>query len=162
VVQEEEDSIPFLVDNLDVLTHRFRNQNQNVRASTLKVYKSRVKHSIEDFRAWSADPFLWERELTQKKKHQGVEKRREGAASKRASKQTVAPTDEASAPIRASQQIRLPLRPDVSIEITIPAEGLKIKDLHRIGMFLLPYCEDVDPMKVPWSGVIFGSSESKN
>lgn len=164
VVQEEEDSIPFLLENLDVLTHRFRNLNQNVRASTLKVYKSRVKNSLEDFRAWSADPFLWERELSQKTKSQNTDRRhkakKESGAHRTTALENKVSSD--SALPSGARQIRFPIRPDFSVDITIPSEGLKIRDLHRIGMFLLPYCEDVDPMKIPWSGVLLGAAELKN
>src|ERR1051325_10160223 len=52
VLNEDEDSIDYILSNLDVLINRFRNKNGNVRASTLKVYKSRVKSSLEDFKAW--------------------------------------------------------------------------------------------------------------
>src|ERR1700733_4930856 len=81
VLNEEEDSIDYILKNLDLLINRFRNKNNNVRASTLKVYKSRVKSSLEDFRSWSADPFAWERAVTDKAKAAGLESRKEKKAA---------------------------------------------------------------------------------
>src|SRR6476661_1603494 len=77
VLNEEEDNIDYILKNLDVLINRFRNSNTNVQASTLKVYKSRVKSSLEDFKAWSADPFAWERAVTDKARANRKESRKE-------------------------------------------------------------------------------------
>ena len=82
VLNEEEDSIDYILKSLDVLVNRFRNKSENVQASTLKVYKSRVKSSIEDFKAWSADPFAWERAITDKAKAAGMSSRKERKAPK--------------------------------------------------------------------------------
>ncbi len=174
VLNEDEDNLDYILGNLDLLIHRLRNKNPNVRASTLKVYKSRVKSSLEDFKAWSADPFAWEREVLERAKAQGLEGRKEKQAAKRA-KQLPAPAKkEASgaepeaevpvteteivAPVAASaaanssgMHIRLPIRPDFSIEIVLPKDGLKLKELNRLGMFLYPYCVDVE-VTGPWPG----------
>ena len=77
VLNEEEDNIDYILKNLDLLINRFRNKNNNVSASTLKVYKSRLKSSLEDFKAWSADPFAWERAVTEKAKTNGMGSRLE-------------------------------------------------------------------------------------
>ena len=34
--------------------------------------------------------------------------------------------------------------------MTIPAEGLSLKELHRLGLFLYPYCNDIDPETTRW------------
>src|SRR5438270_5483200 len=96
VLNEEEDSLDFILGNLDVLVNRFRNKNNNVRASTLKVYKSRVKSSLEDFRAWSADPFAWERTVTDRAKAAGLESRKEKTETKKRPAAKLAPKPPAS------------------------------------------------------------------
>lgn len=167
VLNEDEDNLEYILGNLDLLIHRLRNKNPNVRASTLKVYKSRVKSSLEDFKAWSADPFAWEREVIVRAKAQGLEGRKEKQAAKRAKKaptteaapEVVEPVDapphaEALPPLStadAGLRVRLPIRPDFSIEIVLPKDGLKLKELHRLGMFLYPYCVDVE-VSGPWPG----------
>lgn len=169
VLNEDEDSLDYILGNLDLLIHRLRNKNPNVRASTLKVYKSRVKSSLEDFKAWSADPFAWEREVLVRAKAQGLEGRKEKQAAKRAKQPPVEKTTPAEAPAEpavavadatppapvvpapAGLHVRLPIRPDFSIEVVLPKDGLRLKELHRLGMFLYPYCVDVE-VTGPWPG----------
>jgi hypothetical protein len=168
VLNEDEDNLDYILGNLDVLIHRLRNKNPNVRASTLKVYKSRVKSSLEDFKAWSADPFAWEREVIVRAKAQGLEGRKEKQAAKRAKRSAALAAEATTAAEPAEKpavresapsalpseglRVRLPIRPDFSIDIVLPKDGLKLKELHRLGMFLYPYCVDVE-VTGPWPGL---------
>lgn len=179
VLNEDEDSLDYILKNLDVLTNRFRNKNTTVQASTLKVYKSRVKSSLEDFKAWSADPFAWERAVTDKAKASGLESRKEKKKKQQQQKKQlqqgpVAATvvDEGApevvttpnldmliaegasarpphgnAPLR---RVSFPIRSDFSVEMVLPAEGITLKELHRLGLFLYPYCQDIDPDSTGW------------
>lgn len=167
VLNEDEDSIDYILGNLDVLINRFRNRNTSVRASTLKVYKSRVKSSLEDFKSWSADPFAWERKVTDKAKAAGLESRKEKILRAKATK-APEPVKKAkkhiAEPVAAvpaeptvssdlNRKVAFPIRPDFSIEMTLPAEGLSMKELHRLGLFLYPYCYDLDPERSPWTQI---------
>ncbi len=155
VLNEEEDSIEYILGNLDVLINRFRNRNNNVRASTLKVYKSRVKSSLEDFKAWSADPFAWERAVTDKTRaNLGAETRKEKKAKTEPSKEELpkqkkAPVEERSG-TEIVRKVSFPLRPGLSVEVTLPADGLTKKELNRLGLFLYPYCNEIDTDESPW------------
>lgn len=175
VLNEDEDSIDYILQNLDVLINRFRNRNNNVRASTLKVYKSRVKSSLEDFKAWSADPFAWERAVTDKARASlGMEMRKERKekkppvtkvpAAKKKSEEPVAEVvpdeaDELTVPIAAppsegtGRKVSFPIRPDLCVEMVLPENGLTLKELHRLGLFLYPYCSDIDQEHSPWSAL---------
>ncbi len=162
-LNEEEDSLDFILSNLDVLTHRFHNKNPNVQASTLKVYKSRVKSSIEDFQGWSADPFAWERSLTDKATrtaHQEGRKEKQGRKFRKAAPQAAASTESLEAQTeptpkarRGIRRVLFPINSDFSVEMAIPEGGLTLKELHRLGLFLFPYCKDIDTEKIrgPWS-----------
>jgi hypothetical protein len=166
VLNEEEDNLDYILSNLDVLVNRFRNKNNNVMASTLKVYKSRVKSSVEDFKAWSADPFAWERAVTDKAKAAAaIERQKEKkpvAPARAARKQTLNEEPEAIEPVTApsltsnekARRVAFPIRPDFCVEMTLPPEGLTLKELQRLGLFLYPYCQDIDPSAEPWKGLI--------
>lgn len=165
VLNEEEDSLDFILANLDVLIHRFRNKNTNVQASTLKVYKSRVKSSIEDFQGWSADPFAWERSLTDKAAravHQEARKEKAERKTKKPTPQVKKATEAEETVVEAEaapkvqngvRKVTFPINPEVSVEMTIPEGGLTLRELHRLGLFLFPYCKDIDTEKIrgPWS-----------
>jgi hypothetical protein len=173
VLNEEEDNLEYIMNNLDLLVHRFRNRNPSVRASTMKVYKSRVKSSIEDFRSWSADPFAWERQVSEKAKLHEREQRK----AQRAARKAVDPEDtfvaakgispliadleeevfaeslETEVPPGKARKVSFPIKPDFTVEVTIPAEGLSLKELRRLGMFLLPYCTDFETISKDWPAV---------
>jgi len=155
VVNEEEDQLDYMLTNLDVLTNRFRNKNTQVQASTLKVYKSRVKSSLEEYKTWCDDPFAWERALSQKAKATKVEptkeKKIDAAPKKKIKEETVA-----SAIVQTTGEYRkvsLPIRTDFNLEISIPKDGLTLQELHRLGLFLYPYCKDISFDSAKWPGV---------
>ncbi len=168
-LNEEEDNLDYILSNLDVFVNRFRNKNNNVRASTLKVYKSRVKSSIEDFKAWSADPFAWERAVTDKAKQaaaserakgKGKEKVKSATAVGRPSKtrvENVSATEPLTPPsaetVAGSRRVSFPIRKDFSVEMILPEEGLTLKEMQRLGLFLYPYCKDIDPSLDPWKAI---------
>lgn len=164
VLNEEEDNLDYILGNLDILINRFRNKNNNVRASTLKVYKSRVKSSLEDFKSWSADPFAWERAVTEKAKQIANEPRKERKAAKPAVAKTVKKAEEevslsdseegteiiSTHRLKNANRVTFPIRKDFSIEVVLPSAGITLKELHRIGLFLYPYCTDLDPETIQW------------
>lgn len=163
VLNEDEDGIDYILTNLDLLINRFRNRNNNVRASTLKVYKSRVKSSLEDFKAWSADPFAWERAVTDKARAAGLESRKE----KKAKAPTVKPVSKKKVSVEEIEEedsllvtspphgrrVSFPIRPDFCVEMVLPPEGLSLKELNRLGLFLYPYCTDIDQERSPWTSL---------
>lgn len=164
VVNEEEDHLEYILSNLDLLINRFRNKSKSVNEATLKVYKSRVKSSLEDYKAWSNDPFAWERKLNDKKAASQVQKR-----SKKTIK-TSKPIEQKSQPVieeatftqeptavfkapAAARRVSFPIRADLNVEVVIPEGGLTLKELNRLGMFLYPYCNDVDMPSPVWPGL---------
>jgi hypothetical protein len=163
VLNEDEDSLDYILSNLDVLINRFRNKNGTVQASTLKVYKSRVKSSIEDFKEWSADPFAWERSLTDKaaravhseaRKEKQERKAKKPAAPKPEPKEEEVAAEEVTRDaVPGMRKVVFPINSDYSVEMTIPAAGLTLKELQRLGLFLFPYCKDIDTEKIrgPWT-----------
>lgn len=162
VLNEEEDNLDYILSNLDVLVNRFRNKNNNVRASTLKVYKSRAKSSIEDFKAWSSDPFAWERAVTDKAKAAAAsESRKEKKPTRVSRKEAELEAEEVmeSMPVASKspegvRRVAFPIRTDFCVEMTLPPEGITLKELRRLGLFLYPYCQDIDPSAEPWKGLI--------
>ncbi len=161
VLNEEEDHLDYILQNLDVLTNRFRNSNPNVQASTLKVYKSRVKSSMEDFKEWSADPFLWERSITDKAKATKSDHRKDG--KKKTKKVEAAPETKPAPRAKTVEtkvletpsagqghRVSFPLRSGCRVEMVLPEDGITLKELKKLGLFLYPYCKDMDPENPKW------------
>lgn len=175
VVTEDEDSVEYMLNNLEVFVNRFKNKNKITNEATLRVYKSRTKSSLEDYKSWSADPFAWERSLLQKQKVQTEEKRakkakkapkvQEPAVAEVANSAPVAlppvaqevpaPLPQEAAPAPAPLRIdatrfSFPLRPGLNIELKLPEDGITWKEYQRIGLFLYAYCKDVDFDGIGW------------
>jgi len=160
ILDQGEDEIEYILENLDVLTNRFRNKNTSVRPSTLKVYKSRVKSSLEDYQAWCKDPLGWEKSVNEKGKTAPVKESRKNHLGKNGKNGSgkAEPTEvispealEMRSAHRAPRKLAFPLRPDCNVEILLPADGLTLKELLRLGLFLYPYCKDTEQFKPRWS-----------
>lgn len=164
VVEEEEDHLEYILSNLELFINRFRNKSKSVNEATLKVYKSRVKSSLEDYKAWSNDPFAWERKLNEKKAATQVQRRSKkvNKPSKPAetkvieveptiSTQIEKPVAEVRVLTQPARKVSFPIRPDFNVEVVIPEGGLTIKELNRLGMFLYPYCNDIETSSTIWT-----------
>src|SRR5690606_15089548 len=66
VLREGEANDEYVLKNLSLLVGRFKKKNSNINKNTLKVYKSRVKSSVEDYMEWSRDPIGWEHAMMNK------------------------------------------------------------------------------------------------
>jgi hypothetical protein len=146
ILTEGEDSIDYILQNLEVLIHRFRNKNNLVQASTLKVYKSRVKSSLEDFRAWTKDALAWEKTVNDKSRilqqHKANKLRAPTAVMENRAPEPIAGEGAEKSVPSSGQKMSFPIRPNVNVEVVLPPEGLTLKDLLRLGLFLYPYCKD--------------------
>jgi hypothetical protein len=170
ILNEGEDNLEYMLKNLDVLVNRFRNKNTNVQASTLKVYKSRVKSSLEDYRAWSKDPIAWEKTVLDKSKLTMSREKKSKAPRAtppitETSETELPPTDVVEAPPRKNgsahstghtRKMSFPIRSDFNLEVVIPADGLTLKELLRLGLFLYPYCKDLGSREdsAAWSNLV--------
>jgi len=164
MVNEEEDHLEYILGNLDLLINRFRNKSKSVNEATLKVYKSRVKSSLEDYKAWSNDPFAWERKLNDKKAASQVQKRvkktqkptkaiEQKAIEQATESEPIIESPEPRAINHSTRKISFPIRADFNVEIVIPEGGLTLKELSRLGMFLYPYCNDAEMPSSIWPGL---------
>lgn len=180
ILNSGEDNVGYMLQNLDLLVNRFRNKNSSVQASTLKVYKSRLKSTLEDFVAWNKDAVSWERSVLEKATQFKKDKSAKAAAAAAAAAATTtvsqAPkacetTEKTTArtshraetvttPIIRStetagtRKVSFPIRNDFNVEIIIPADGLSSKELLKLGLFLFPYCKDMESREDSmWSGI---------
>lgn len=147
ILEEHENNVEYMLQHLDILMNRYRNKNPNVSKDTVRVYKSRIKGSLEDYRAWCRDPIAWERTISIK----GQQVDRKNRPTKKNYKELaanitppVARTAEAQAPQTAGRKVSFPIRPDFEVEMVIPGEGITRKELQKIALFLYPYCKDID------------------
>jgi hypothetical protein len=140
------------------------------------VYKSRLKSTLEDFVAWNKDAVGWERSVLEKanqfKKEKSAKAAAAAAAAATAASATPPPAEEKKVQrpphrpqtisnplVRASEsagsrKVSFPIRNDFNVEVTIPSDGLSSKELLKLGLFLFPYCKDLESREESvWSGI---------
>lgn len=109
---------------LDHLNEILNDQNDETR--------NLVITAIESYQDWSKDPFGWERE--------------------HASEKTVIPAAVAT-PKKSERLLTFPVRADLCVEVKLPEGGLSVDEFQRLGLFLYPYCNDLDLTKTfSWIG----------
>ncbi len=129
LITEEEDSLPFILSNLPNIFSRASSLTPEERDLFLEA----VEVSLQDFQEWSADPFEWER------------KRRLDLQDN---------FSKSSSPSRGQDRktLTFPVRADACVEVVLPAGGITVQDYLKLGLFLMPYCRDLQvPQTFQWS-----------
>src|SRR6185312_12993187 len=63
ILDEDQKTVEYVSENLDVIKARFTNRYPEVSGRTIEVYAQRVRLVLNDFLAWKADRAGWERDL---------------------------------------------------------------------------------------------------
>lgn len=123
LVKEEEDHVAWIFENLPVILSR---QNE-IMGHDLESTADLIKAALEDYRFWSSDPFGWERKQLSLKPE--------------SSKATTSERRE------TGRTLTFPIRTDLCIEMKIPEGGISTEEFLKLGLFLYPYCNDLDLTK---------------
>ena len=123
LLKEEEDHLTWILENLAVILSR----QIEITGEKLESLSKLVVDALEDYQSWSSDPFGWER------KH---------------AHSTSLPTKEVSVSSKnLGRTLTFPVRADLCIEVKMPEGGISTEDFLRLGLFLYPYCNDLDLTK---------------
>lgn len=117
-LKEDEDNLNWILDNLSIISRR----DESVNGLQKEEHLEKVEKSIDYFLSWSADPIGWSRNK-----------------SSRAETRT--------SPPNKKRTLTFPLSAKKVIEITLPREGISQEEFRRLGLFLYPYCSDLDLTK---------------
>ncbi|NBX76379.1 MAG: hypothetical protein EBQ92_07475 [Proteobacteria bacterium] len=123
LLKEEEDHVAWILDNLPVVLSR----QSEVTGEKLEDFSQLIVDALEDYRSWSSDPFGWER--------------------KHANPSSQPPREVSVPPKNLGRTLTLPVRADLCIEVKMPEGGISTEDFLRLGLFLYPYCNDLDLTK---------------
>ncbi len=152
VLREGENSVEYLLKNLSLIASRYEKKTKNVTRSTLRVYKSRVKSSLEDYQSWCRDPIGWEQTVLNRQPLQKQKQKKARAKAKAREEQLQREPDDrmAEAPLMArtgSRRLMFPVRDGFDVEVVIPAEGLTAKELLKFQLFLYSFCQEAEGAK---------------
>lgn len=123
LLKEEEDHVSWIQDNLDLILSRQNEVTDTVLESTSKL----IRDALEDYLSWCSDPFGWERKQLK--------------IDKTIQNEFVPPIK------KAGRTLTFPVRADLCIEVKVPEGGISTDDFLRLGLFLYPYCNDLDLTK---------------
>jgi hypothetical protein len=153
VLDEEQRTVEYVRDNIDVIKGRFTNKYKDVSGTTVDEYVRRAKLVLDNFSEWSADRAGWEKRITSKAANRTQRDEGSKARADRPqinSKSTFAGTAANSADDDGqSHKATFPFPGGRKVTVSLPAEGLTMSELKRLGYFLLPYASDWDPDAMP-------------
>jgi len=118
LLSEEEDNLHWILENREVISSR----QELISADELERRIQEITEAIQHFLSWSSDPIGWEQTRKSKKEtvHTGLSMNR---------------------------TLTFPLSAKKMIEIRLPREGISQEDFKKLGLFLFPYCIDLDLTK---------------
>ncbi len=144
VLDDDQKCVEYITKNLDSVVHRFSIKNKDkFTGQTIEVYKSRVKNTLDDFTAWSKDKAAWERSVISRTKQSTSKAKDENVSTGKSRNQNKAQEQEESPQGKPSRKLSFPVSTGFEVKVEIPFEGLTSAELNRLGMFLLPYCNDI-------------------
>lgn len=145
ILDEDQQTVEYVSQNLDVIKARFTNRYPEVRGNTIEVYAQRVRLVFNDFLAWKADRAAWERDIAARQSNRATNGDGEKRARPERAKASASPPPRADSDESPDMRmVKIPLPAGVDVEVKIPRD-LSKSDLKRVLWALLPYAKDFDP-----------------
>jgi hypothetical protein len=140
VLEDEQKTVAYVRDNIDVIKTRFQNLNKDVRGGTVDAYANRVLFAVNDYMKWMADRGAWEREAGARGKTTADGERK--AKAPKAEKQAAAP--ESQVVDVNTRMVAIPIRPDFDVSTVIPRD-ITITEVRKIAYVLAGFVVNYDP-----------------
>lgn len=148
VLDDEEKTLDYILDNADVIRVRLQNQNHDISGETLNIYIQRSKRAIKAFRNWSDDRAAWEKEMaSSKSKPTGPNK---GNSSNKNKKEKLTKLSESSFSNSENSEKKIfpiPTGRGDTFDVALP-KSYTMDDLPRVIWALAVYAEDFNPAVV--------------
>jgi hypothetical protein len=136
VLDDDQRTVEYVRDNLDVIKARFQNLNKEVSGQTVEIYISRVRLSLDDFAQWGADRAQWERDSASKAT------RSASTEKKVPPKKTAERNGAAEAPADDMRTVKFPLNAGGDVSVSFPRDALTSADIRRLAWGLAAYATD--------------------
>ncbi len=145
VLEPDQRNVEYVRNNLEGIKTRFQNLNREVRGGTVEEYGRRVQLVLDSYTVWSTDRAEWERTAGSKgAKSTTTESAEKKPRANKQEKKTAEPETDPD-----SRTVSFPLRPGFDLTITLPRDGITVKELKKLLYFLLPYTKDWEPTGTP-------------
>ncbi|MCZ8131510.1 MAG: hypothetical protein O9284_09430 [Steroidobacteraceae bacterium] len=146
LLEPEQRTVEYARENLETLKRRFSNANKSVAGGTVDEYARRASLVLNEFDEWSTDRAAWERKLNAKpaptKKEEKPRAEKKVAAANSSNGRTT--TDEPGVTTAV-----FPLSGGRKVVVHFHGELPSMKEMKRVGYFLLPYAGDWDAEDMP-------------
>jgi hypothetical protein len=147
LLEPDERTVEHVRDHLDSLKSRFSNKYRDINGATVEEYGRRVRAVLDDYAAWSTDRAAWERNIAAKQAGKPRDEERKPRAEKPKPSTNGSGSGAGDSPSTTTAVFPFPGGRRVKIEL--PAEGLSMTEIKRLGYFLLPYANDWSPETMP-------------
>lgn len=158
VLDDEQQTVEYVLGNIDVVKARFSNLNKSVSGNTVDMYGQRVLLALNGFLQWRDDRAGWEKSVSTKRSTRSVSgDKKTRSRAPRKQRKTPRAQEGAGRKIDSGQEtqdrgvrlVKFPLRTDFELEVKLPRNGLTVAELQRVAYFLLPYTSDWEPTASP-------------
>jgi hypothetical protein len=159
ILEDDQKTVEYVRDNLDVIKTRFSNRYKDVLGGTVDEYARRVQLVLTDYQQWSSDRAGWEKAQAAKQSGRAAESAERSARPRPPKPAASGNHHDQSADTRT---VTIPIRPDADLKITMPKAGLSVAELKKLAYFLLPYANDwTPPADGGFSGMITPKLEDR-
>ena len=145
IVEEDQRTVEYMRDNLEIVRSRFLNLNPNVNGATVEEYSRRIRLSLDEFDSWKQDRVGWERAVSQKQSSRtsngDADRKAKSEKPKNGAHQSTASSSDANTQSEM-RTVSFPIGDGAEMVIKIPKAGVKVQDLKRAFIGLLPYAND--------------------
>jgi hypothetical protein len=139
VLEQDQQSVAYVIDNMEGIKKRFQNLNKDVRGGTVDEYARRVLFAVNDYLKWKADRGAWEREAGSRGKPAGDGEKK--AKAPKVEKQVAEAAPVVSATTRL---VAIPIRSDFDVSMVIPKD-ITIHEVRKIAYVLAGMVVNHDP-----------------
>jgi len=146
LLEPNERTVEHVREHLDSLKSRFSNKYRDINGATVEEYGRRVRQVLDDYTGWSTDRAAWERSIAAK---QSAKPARDEERKPRAEKPKPSANGSGASNSSSTTTASFPFSGGRRVKIELPAEGLSMIEIKRLGFFLLPYANDWSPDAMP-------------
>jgi len=140
VLEPDNRTCEYVLNNLDIVKHRFQNLNDKMTGATVDVYAKRAVLAINDYLSWKKDRLAWEKGAANKgtKSNDGEKKAKPAKVEKQVE------TAPAAVVNSNTRLVAVPIRADFDVSMVIPKD-ITINEVRKIAYVLAGMVANYDP-----------------
>jgi len=141
VLEDENRTCEYVLNNLDIVKHRFQNLNDAMTGATVDIYAKRAVLAINDYLSWKKDRLAWEKGAANKGTKSSGDGEKKAKPAKVEKQVETAPAAVVNSNTRL---VAVPIRADFDVSMVIPKD-ITINEVRKIAYVLAGMVANYDP-----------------